>query len=80
MDVKVKLKKINFVKLIIVVLAVILTALFLFKDHIREHKVTKAKLEMFKRMYKTPPEQWNNEFKQVYDSLIVEKLDTTKNN
>jgi len=69
-------KKINFVKWILLFLALVFTGLFIFKDRIFEHKVTKAKIEMFKRMYESPPEKWDDEFKQVYDSMIVKKKDT----
>jgi len=80
MTIKSKIDKIPFVKLTFAILAIIFTILFLFKDRISEHKVTKAKIEMLKRMYKTPPEQWDDEFKQVFDSLIIEKVDTSEVN
>ena len=38
--------------------------------------MTKAKIEMFKRMLKNEPNEWPEEFKDVYDSIIIEKTDT----
>jgi hypothetical protein len=63
-------------KIVLVLLAIIFSLLFYFKEDIKEHKVTKAKMEMFKRMLKTEPEQWPGEFNEVYDSMFVEKVDS----
>ena len=66
----------SILKIVLILLAVIFSLLFYFKEDIKEHKVTKAKIEMFKRMLKTEPEQWPGEFNEVYDSMIVKKVDS----
>ncbi|MDF1696767.1 MAG: hypothetical protein P1U56_13080 [Saprospiraceae bacterium] len=66
----------SIVKAIVVGLVLLFALLFYFKEDIKEHKVTKAKMEMFKRMLKTEPEEWPGEFKEVYDSMIVIKEDS----
>ena len=66
----------SILKIVLVLLVVIFSLLFYFKEDIKEHKVTKAKVEMFKRMLKTEPEQWPDEFNEVYDSMIVKKGDS----
>ena len=66
----------SILKVILILLVVIFSLLFYFKEDIKEHKVTKAKIEMFKRMLKTEPEQWPGEFNEVYDSMIVKKEDS----
>ena len=66
------------IKLILLALVLIALGLYIFNDEIKEHKVTKAKMEMFKRMLKTQPNEWDEEFKEVYDSMIVEKKDSSE--
>ena len=71
-----KEKRRKLLKLIPLVLVVILIALYIFQDEIKEHKVTKAKMEMLKRMYTSPPDEWDDEFIEVLDSMILEKKDS----
>ena len=55
---------------------ILVLSLFHYREEIRTHKVTKAKIEMFKRMLHTEPDAWPGEFKEVYDSLIVQEEDS----
>ena len=73
-----RIGRFNIVQIIIGAVVLILFFVFLFRKKIAEHKVTKAKMEVFKRMSKTAPKEWDNEIKEVYDSMIVEKADTLK--
>lgn len=76
---KLKLQTSDVVKIILVFLVVLFSVLFYFREPIKEHKVTKAKMEMFKRMLKTEPEQWGEEFHEVFDSMIVNNQDSIAN-
>lgn len=73
------IKRIGVVRLIISVVVLALIGSFIFRKQIQEHRVSKAKLEMMKRMSKTEPKEWRKEMKQIYDSLILEKVDTVDN-
>ena len=66
----------SIIKIVLILVAIIFSFIFYFKEEIKEHKVTKAKMEMLKRMLKTDPEQWPGEFNEVYDSMIVKNVDT----
>lgn len=63
-------------KIVMMGLAVVLTMLYLFRKPIFEHKVTKAKMEMLKRMYNSPPKDWDDELKHVVDSMLIERKDS----
>ena len=71
-----KEKRLKLLRLLPLALIVILVSLYIFQDEIKEHKVTKAKMEMLKRMYTSPPEKWDDDFIEVFDSLILEKKDS----
>ena len=66
----------SILKIVLGLLVIIFSLLFYFREDIKDHKVTKAKVEMFKRMLKTEPEQWPGEFNEVYDSMLVKKVDS----
>lgn len=71
-------KQLGLVKIVIGLVIIILFFVFLFRKQIAEHKVTKAKLEMFKRMSESNPQDWDTEVKEVYDSMFINKTDTIK--
>ncbi len=71
-----KARNFGLVKLVMGLVLLLFLILYLFKDEIKEHKVTRAKMEMFKRMTDTKPENWDEEFKQIYDSIIVDTQDS----
>ena len=66
-------------QMIVIFLAALFCVLYYYRKPIKEHKVTKAKMEMFRRMLKTEPEQWGGELHEVIDSMIINPSDTTIN-
>jgi len=70
------IKKLGVVKIVGAALIVLLFILFVFREEIKESKYTKAKLEIFERMSDNKIKDWPTEISNVYDSLILEKLDT----
>jgi len=54
-------------------------ALFIFRKEIKQNKITKAKLEMMERMSDTHVKQWGSEFKNIIDSLNINKVDSLSN-
>lgn len=70
------LKKFGVVKFSLIVFAVILLIVYLFREPIRNHKYTRAKQEMFHRMMKSPPSEWKGHIEQVYDSIVVADRDS----
>ena len=47
-----------------------------FKKQIMEHKVTKTKVEVMKRMSQSKPSEWGREIKDVLDSLMTHNQDS----
>jgi|GEM_PF-4709569 len=78
MDIRQRLYQFGLIKAAVIALILVLVTLLIFKDQIKEHKVTRAKMEMLKRMIKTTPDQWDDTVKEVYDSMFVEHPDTTR--
>ena len=67
-----KIKSSVALKLVVTIVIVGFIVSMIFRKQIADHRVTKAKLEMMERMTKTPPNQWNDEFKTVWDSMIMQ--------
>lgn len=71
------LKRIGIVRMLISIIVIALIGSFIFSKQIQKHRVTRAKIEMMKRMTQTEPKEWAGQIKQVYDSIILERVDTT---
>ena len=67
----------DILKIVLVFLVILCSVLYYFREPIKDHKVTQAKMEMLKRMLKTEPKEWPGEFNEVYDSLIANKKDSS---
>ena len=61
---------------VIIFFVAVFLALYIFREQIKESRLTQAKMEMMKRMTDTPVEEWGGEFKTIYDSLMVQKKDS----
>lgn len=64
------------VRSVLIIVVLVLTLVFIFRERIKESKYTKAKMEIFNRMKDNKMEDWPSEISDVFDSLILEKKDT----
>ena len=56
-----------------IILCLVLIGVLVFNKPIKEHRITKAKMELFRRMLHHPPEEWKEDIKTVVDSMVLEK-------
>ena len=70
------LRPYGIVKITAICVFVLIGVLIAFRKPIMEHKITKAKLELFKKMAESPPREWDEAVKAAYDSLTTAKKDT----
>ncbi len=71
-------RKLGYVRSVGLVIILAGTLLFVFRGYIRDHKVTRTKMEMFKAMSTQPPAKWDDAFLKICDSLWAPSLDSTK--